>query len=399
MKKKPSPAERAHHPYSPSTLGMLEACPCYKGRDSVHARTIAGTIAHGAAESGRDDNRLSDEDAVAVAEALDFVESRKRLMQAQANAHREANGGPEKKYRVVEMKESYLPVDDLEFPDGVESTTAGYIDVCLLSHDKKYAELVDHKFGSWKVEDAKTNLQGLAYALGLFKAIPSLERVRVFFKQPLIQSISEAEITRADIPAIYLRIQTVVARAREARAVGDFSAAKPQTPVCNFCANIGKCPAVCEFACQVAKKFHPLGVPDNIAPTMVLGQADTALCLQLASIVAIWSDSFKKQVNDRVLRGEAPVPPGYVLTTRQDREIADLVLFQTVSERYMRPAEYLGCCSPTFGKVEAIIKDRAERGQKSAAVKEFGEALLKAKAVKLGEVYAFLKVAPNKADE
>src|SRR6266705_1203291 len=69
---------RTHHPYSPSTLQSLEACPCYQSRENKHARTIIGTISHNVAETGVDDARLDDDDAAAVAECLDFYEQRLR---------------------------------------------------------------------------------------------------------------------------------------------------------------------------------------------------------------------------------------------------------------------------------------------------------------------------------
>src|SRR5688572_24995158 len=66
--------ERVHHPYSPSTLQSIEACPCYKSRPSQHVRTIIGTLAHKATETRRDDDRLDDDDASAVAQCLDFYD-------------------------------------------------------------------------------------------------------------------------------------------------------------------------------------------------------------------------------------------------------------------------------------------------------------------------------------
>lgn len=398
--------ERKHHPYSPSTLANLEVCPCYLGKqDAPHIRAIMGTKAHKAAETGMDDHELSDEDAAAAAECMDFAEQRRRLMQAQADAHYRAAQADatkpldSKKYRIKEFKESYLPVDDIEFADGVKHTTAGYVDLCIMSYDQTYAELIDYKFGLWPVEDARYNLQGLAYVLGLFKKYKSLKAVRLFFKQPLIGSISDWEVKREDIPAIYLRIQTVVARAREARINKDFSTANPTVPVCNFCANIGICPKVTGLACRVGNKFYPVEIPENITPTMVLSTKDTVIGLRLAQVVSIWADSFKKQLNDRVLRGDAEVPPGYALTTKQDREIVDLNAFQAVAENYIRPGEFLQCCTPSFGKVEKIISDRAERGQKSAEIKKFGDELLARKAVVLGQPYAFLRVLPSKKDD
>src|SRR5579862_4583227 len=79
------PEVRKHHPYSPSTLQNTEACPCYQSRDSQHERSIAGTLAHEVVETGDDKHELSDEDAMAAAECIEFRENRKAELQAAAD--------------------------------------------------------------------------------------------------------------------------------------------------------------------------------------------------------------------------------------------------------------------------------------------------------------------------
>src|SRR6266850_879366 len=129
---------RLHHPRSPSTLQSREACPCYESRnDVVHERAIAGTMAHNVVETGSDDERLSDDDAAAAAECLDFYSRRLQLMsEARARAvdekwHSTLDMRPEQAERsidqLIELKETYLPVDDCKYADA-DSTTAGYID-------------------------------------------------------------------------------------------------------------------------------------------------------------------------------------------------------------------------------------------------------------------------------
>src|SRR6266508_246296 len=70
---------RTHHPYSPSSLQSLEACPCFKSRENNHIRSIMGTISHRVVETGQADLRLSDEDAAAAAECIDFYDRRLEL--------------------------------------------------------------------------------------------------------------------------------------------------------------------------------------------------------------------------------------------------------------------------------------------------------------------------------
>lgn len=403
-----SPTERAHHDYSPSTLQFLEACPAMRGTQSkaVHERTTAGTLAHGVAETGVDNNLLSDDDAAAAAECLDFVDARRRLFEearTKFGEHLAETVGVQDVPPIIELKETYLPIDDESFIDviagkarRVTATTAGYIDHGFISHDRTYAELFDWKFGFWPVEDANNNLQGLAYCLGILRAYPTVRAVKFFFKQPHLQSISETTVTREMIPALYLRIKVVVARARAARQAGDYATATPFVPVCNFCANIASCPKVTAFACKVAHKFHPLGIPENITPTMIHSSRDTVLGLQLAQVLAVWAKAFKTQVTDRVIRGEADLPADHVLQQRSDREVVSEEAYRTIALKYVTQKEYENACSVTFGKVESAIKEKAPRGQKTAAIETFNAELTASGAVKQGAGYTFLRAVARK---
>lgn len=370
--------ERAHHEYSPSSLESLEACPCYVGKQSTHERTAAGTKAHAVVESRQDDQTLSDDDAEAVADCLDLVEKRKATFT-----------GP-----VTELKEEYWPVDDLQFPDGVNSTTAGYADTVLVNDTKHFAEVIDYKFGHWPVTDAKNNPQGIAYALGVFHRFPTVRAVTVFFVQPHIGHTTSHVFTRGDISAMYLRVQVIVAKAREARAWGNFSTATPKIPVCNFCGNIGTCPKVSEFACKVGHKFFPLEIPENIAPTMIHTDPDTNLGMRLAAVVKVWAEAFRRQVTDRVLARRADMPDGFRLETRSEREVVDMAKLKAVVLQHLTPEEFETTLSTTFGAMEEIISEKAPRGSKKSALQAFKAALEASGAVKRGLPYSFLKATP-----
>lgn len=413
--------QRTHHSYSPSTLQSLEACPCYRGKESTHERTIAGTIAHAVTDSRQDDNRLSDDDAEAAAECLDFYEGRRQLMEADRKREVErlirlayaTDAGDDLAWLsveketpfITELLETYLPVDDIRFDDvytdpltrrrvieTVEGTTAGYVDRALISHDKTYAELFDWKFGLWPVEDAKNNLQGIAYSLGLFRRYPTLQRVKFWFKQPHIDAISSADFTRESIPSLYWRVRVVVARAREARYRGDFSTAVPATPICQFCALIGVCPKVAAFACKIGSKFYPLEIPENITPTMIHTSRDTTLGMRLAAVVSTWAEAFRRQTTDRVLRGDADVPTGFKVESSQKRSVVNVEKFRITSLKFVTESEYSSLQDPPgFGKIEELIKDKNPRGQKKAAIETFKNELESSGAVVKSPAFSYLK--------
>jgi len=395
--------ERTHHPFSPSKLQSLEVCPCWDSKSSEHERTVAGTKAHASAEAKADDATLGDDDAFAVAQCLDFFERRKQLMvEARGRAVDKIKDddtgscilvptalAKEQVPQIAEMQETYLAVDD-------ENTTAGYFDKALIAHDGKYAEIFDWKFGLWAVEKAENNLQGIAYSLGMFEKFKTLESVRFFFYQPHLDTITEAVFTREQVPALLLRVRVVVERAKQARASGNFEAAVPTTPGCTFCANLGRCPKVADFACRVASKFFPLEFPQEITPTMLADRKNTTLALRLAAVVAIWAGAYRKQVTERVICGDTDMPAGYRLQTKSDRDVVDIAKYKEIALQYLTEAEYTATLTVGLGKIEKQISEHAPRGSKTAQVKEFNKQAEEAGAIKRGEQYSFLVASATK---
>ena len=398
---------------------MLEACPSFEGRQSAvqHPRTIIGTLSHAAIETGEDNPELTDEDADKVAECIDFYDERKAVLEAnRQEAVLEAMGRLENSLvqhdkeaakiwaersvpQIQEIKELYLPVDDLLFDDGVKHTTAGYCDSAIIAHTGKYAEMFDWKLGIWPVQSAKGNLQGISYVIGLFRQYPNLECIRFFFKQPNIKYLTVALFDRKDIPEHYLRVQVVVARAREARRKGDFSTAQMKTALCTFCKHLAVCPVVSKLACKVGSKFHPIEIPPDITPSRIHDPNDTTLGLRLAQLLGVWAGAYKKCIQERVIRGEAKEPEGYGLESRTPREIVDESKYKAVALRSMTEAEYATTLKPSLGKVEKIISDKAPRGQKKAEVEKFDQDIRAAGAVVDGDGYTFLRAKPSKPTE
>jgi hypothetical protein len=382
-----SSEERPHHPYGGSQLQALEACPCFRSKSSEHERTIAGTIGHKSVETGEVDARLSDEDAEGVAECLDLVEQRRQHF---------AQLAPPNTY-MTEFTELYLPIDDLTFDD-TPYTSAGYVDRILLSWNEKHAEGFDWKFGYWAVEQAENNLQALVYSLGIFKRWPTVETVRFWFRLPNIGQIDHVDLTRDQIPAIYLRVQVVVERARKARKSGNYEMAEPRVPLCCFCANLGECTKVQPFICKVAQKYHPVEFPAEINPSLLTDPHTTSQALRLAALVKSWAEAYKSRLHDRILRGEADIPLGYHVEERRGhREVTDPQLFRQIALRHgISEEKYNSLCGvPGFGDLEAVINEQTKKGKK-AAITAFGKDLEDLHAVTRGDSFSYLKVSNDR---
>jgi hypothetical protein len=419
-----SALERAHHPFSPSKLQNLEQCPLYESNNSINERAIAGTLAHGVTETGEDHASLGDDDAAAASFCMDWVHREKLLMEEARDraiteqAHAEFgpdyepeedefnavwSGKRESMPPVVELMEGYLPVDDCKHDclgKVVDSTTAGYFDRALIDHTGEYCLAVDFKFGRWAVETCATSLQAISYVLGLFRAYPKLQRIKFVFIQPALDVVDGHTFYRSEIPDLYRRVQVVVLRAIEARNSKNWDTARPAIPVCNFCGAIGRCPKVAAIACTISKKFSPLNVPNNVTPTFLDSPENTAEALNVAAVMGVWAAAFRAVTTDRVIRRDAPIPPGFTLASRANREVVNEALARKVALQFVTEEEFNSITSfPGFGDLEEIVSEKAPRGLKSSTVTALKDALKDSGAVVSGQPYAFLRASPTRKDK
>jgi hypothetical protein len=252
----------------------------------------------------------------------------------------------------------------------------------ILVPTAKHIEVMDWKFGKWPVEAAIDNLQGISYVLGAWREWPWAETIRLSFKQPALDSVTEHTFRREDIPDLMLRVKTVVERAADAAAnVGEYESANPCVPACLFCGRRGRCKKLADIALRVGKKYYPAAVPENITAESVLDPRDRAIGMRLAQIVSAWAGGFKTESTRQVLMGEAPLPPGYEIKTYSKRKIEDPVKFGKAARTFLTDEEYMNTLTPTLGATEKAISDKTGRGKKKEAVKEFQRHLEEKKAI------------------
>lgn len=394
---------RIHHPYSPSKLQPLESCPKYASAFTGSEAAETGTRQHAVSDTGEDDATLPDEKAMAAVECMKFVEDLARQWPG-----------------CTVIKEEYLPIDNevirvkvprVEMVDGkpspghaVESfqgTTAGYLDVGLVSADRTKAKVIDFKFGQVAVEPAPNNLQGIAYLLGLVKRFPTIEEVEVFFLSPHRDEVSHHTFTKAEFPALTLRVKTVVARAVEANKVeDDFSSANPTVSGCLFCSRIGRCPKVAAHALKLGKKYAPLTMPESISTSVFSDPADAARGIKFAQVIKVWCEAYRAQVTAKSVDSPTFIPEGYTLVPSQKRKVVAAKALGEFAKTFL-PDEMKPRVESLYdvpiGLLEKLISTAAPRGKKEATVEEFGEKALAAGLLELGEAFAFLKQS-KKAD-
>lgn len=373
--KKPSTTERRHHKFSPSKLQSLEGCSGYESSNTTNQAAERGTLLHDILEylvnnpgiAAAEIAELSDEEAPIMENCRAFVYA--QLAELGENA------------RLI--TEEYLPIDERE-------TTAGYLDIGMISADGRRAKVTDWKMGQNMVEPASNNLQGGAYLLGLlFKFAPNLEEVEVTFVLPFLDGgVMDSHIFyRKDFDALRLRIETVVARAKDAYA--DFESGKiletwrtklsPNTSTCLFCSDDRKavCPALQSFALSAGKKYDPLVVPEVINPLLIKDPEQAGAALKFFAVMEALSKAYRAKATEKAFNDENWVPAGYMVTTMTQRKIVDKQKFYEVIKPLLTEDELMQAIDFTLGPVEKAIKNKAPRGKKTEAVEELG-ALLQA---------------------
>lgn len=392
--------ERPHHPFSPSTLQAREASPCWTPTNEENEAAKAGTKQHDAFASG-DLSGLADEQAEMVQQCLNYFDRIRATRRRQCEVDEQC----------IYLSEVYLPVDDdLVFNSAtqkeIQSTTAGYIDSAIVSGNKKHADLIDLKFGLWEVEPAETNLQGIAYLLGLALKYPTLESVTVHFLQPYLDSVDVHIFHKKDFPALYLRVKQTVLRAiawqedhEQAKYLGDLSEVEwfPTNSTCRFCARLGRCGAAMRLAHHISDKYQPIPLPKQLDPLMVADPKHASEIMKLADLMVLWGAAVRREVTEEAIRSET-APDGYrfvsnsgqpkILNAKQVLEIAEKQFGVT-------PEQAAEATSITLGPLEAAVEKNTPRGQKSAESKRFREVLEEARAVAKGRPFTYIQQIKN----
>lgn len=362
--------ERPHHPFSPSKLQYLEVSPLYSSRQSDSVASKRGTAQHDAAEDEIhiDDPSLEDHEFEAVLRCKEYRES----------IIAKYPGG-------TVIKEEYLPIDNVLLTfKGKEylGTSAGYLDLAVVSADGTAADIVDWKFGMWSVEPTENNLQGMAYLLGLLKRYPMLQSVTVHFVMPHREEIDVHTFHATEFEAMYLRICVIVARAKEAQEHNDYSKCQVMAPCCLFCGNLGSCTKVADTALRIGKKYHPIMVPEHVSPTTINKVEHASETMVVAQLMEAWGKAIRAQMTARVIEDENWTPEGYVLRSRANREVADEAKLKEVVLKHGITAEQFEASKKiTMTPLNKLVRDQAGRGQKVAAEEQFRDDLINAGAL------------------
>lgn len=383
---------RGHHPDSPSSLQASEACPHFANEQRADTRAAdAGTLQHKAAET-RDLSILDHEDQ---ANAV------RRCLALEDRITGELLGLTGQQATIV--REEYLSVSPGEKTEGWDGITGGYPDVLLLSSN--LAVLLDWKFGQQFVTPTAENLQGIAYALGVFEKYKHVDEVRVIFHHPYLEveaPLPEYDhvFSRSQAPELELRIRTVIARKHEASKAG-FAGPIPPSPrtnLCLWCAKKATCPALAGLAVKISEKYSEVTAPSAVRIAELRKPEDYSAAFRAANLLESWAKDVKRRCVDAAMTEDVSIP-GYELVRRQERKIQSVSVVRDHAIRAgLTLAEFEECVTLPITKVEDRIADKvkAAGGKAAPKIREFQEHLVEAGAVTMADGYVYLKEVKTK---
>ena len=344
-----------HAEFSPSGLASHELCPRFEKStsDEVHPVTAEGSLLHDHVER-RDTEGLTPAQVRLVEDCIAFTN--------------DCTLGAKEAFNEVRL--------DIGRRDDGSYLTFGTVDHVAISGS--VAVVVDYKFGYNGVDAADTNAQGAAYTLGVFENWPEIEEVHLHFYLPRRGEHTEHVYTRADEAAIRVRLETIVARAKDKDL--------PPTPspmACQYCAAKSTCEALAENALVVAKKYRPT-CPDMDATTLakvnsseIVDPAQMSKALQIAGVMEEWAKSVKHHARQLVVDKGVEIPGYKIIQRAGSARVTGSAeeIYNTVASGQLTKEQFIACTKVDLTKLAAALASIAPRGEKGSAKNTLMEVL------------------------
>ena len=387
-------ATRGHHPDSPSSLQSNEACALFENEQRESLAAEAGVLQHKAVET-RDLSLLEDPSHVAAVEKCIAY-----LNKVGVEKYAEAG-------EVTVLKEEYLSVGDERVYDQLKrlyvGITGGFPDEVYVA--KYFADIFDWKFGAVPVTPTKDNLQGIAYALGLFEKFPDLQRVTVHFYQPH-QGWSEEKhnekyvhtFHRTEIVDLELRIRTVVAKKKAALKAleekGSWAAAQPKNDLCIWCARKGDCTKNHARVIVGASKYSDFIVPEVLNPSQLTRVDQVAAAYKWANQVEKIAKAVKARCSEIALTEDLNFSGEMLIVKKTERKLKSFKALISVARKHgLKLREILPLISVPFTKVEEAVKAKAPKGKGAEAVRCLQQDFIEEGALEYGQPAYYLQEA------
>lgn len=254
-----------------------------------------------------------------------------------------------------------------------------------------HIDLLDAKFGRVGVDDASENLQGIAYAIGVFEEFKPAS-VTVHFLLPRRDEVTTHRFTRPDLPDMARKVREVITRAQLYERTKDASMLRPSEDACQYCGRKSQCPAINSIALSYATKYAPLEVVDEVHSSQVTDPERMARLVSAAKVLQKWCDSVMKHSLAMVLEQGITIP-GYEVKERAGAvEINNPVLaYEVLTKAGLDPIEIVSAAKLSKSKLEDLVKSKAPRGKGAQSIRDLNAALASAECISSGEPVRYLQ--------
>lgn len=360
---------RAHSRISPSGLGTLSVCPHFQNDNAKpeHLFTTQGTMIHGALEHR--DLSLLPEDLRPIAQVgLDFWD---RLRDQTPGWQEEC----EPQIQVTEEMQGHLDV---------------------LRVGPEAAMVLDFKTGLRKQATAATNIQQKAYALGVFRKYPQVQRISIYLAYLRLDEADTAELTRDQMPELELEVLSILRRAQAAQR-GELNARRPDPNACSWCVHAGICPALHAITIPTARAYaasrpEDLVVPEAYDPALITDPNVMAKAMAVADVMERWISSVKKHALDLRFSVGVEIPGTSLVSKAGSKSILDPSAAHRVAEEHgLNHDEFMTAVEVSAAKLLKVAESKAPRGKKKMAAQELEDALRDAGALHIGAETFYLR--------
>ena len=366
-------SERSHSRISPSGLGSVAVCPHFINDDArpEHPSTREGTQIHEAIEV-RNIKRLPMELRPIAQIGIDYWDALRRENPAWS--------------------------EEVEPKVKITAEMAGHLD--LIRFNATDADQVDYKSGVNEQATAATNIQQKAYAVGLFKRMLTLQRVRVHIVYVRLLEADVETFSRSQLPQLELEVLAVLRRAQSAQN-GEIQVHNPDPSVCVYCKLAGVCPALNKIAQPIADayaKARPgtLTVPAAYDPAAITQPAVMSKALVVADIMERWAESVRRHAVDLRLTSGQEIP-GYSLIHREGtKSVVDADLaYSTAAQAGLVHAEIMQSVTMSIPKLMDALRAKTPKGKKKQAAEALEDAMRDAGALMVGQESYHLRKIKN----
>jgi hypothetical protein len=358
----PTPAERVHHPFSPSKLHCLDECAAFLSHGETSDAAEQGTFLHGLMDA-MIQHTVKGAYKTTLEQVSAWLLKKHELAEDEVDFLRFCC----KRVDLFLAKKPSQVLTEIQVavthPDG-RPLNSGYLDVLYIFGETGIVQ--DFKFGWIPVAPAHENLQGQNYVLGCFLKFSKLNRIGLELVQPKLNWITSAVFERSKMHDIYVRLSKIIEQAEYAAAHPE-EASRFMKPgnYCRFCQHAGKCTALSNYRAAAVSKFLGIPLPPSFKGLELTRPEDLCLARYWVDIIEQGVSEIKSSAfmvaenNGGELRCTLPGGKEIVYTMQErsaDRSLGSAPEVAEALKEICSPEEVLGAADLAIGKLEAIVK-------------------------------------------